>query len=116
VHHVPHRSNQILAGLVNLRGQLALCVSLHGLLGVDASRAPARLVVLHDRDRRETWAFPVDEVLGVERVSESQWRGIPSTLVNPAVGFSQAVLAWNGRSVGLLDEQRLFAAFRRFGQ
>src|SRR5208282_1093127 len=29
VHHVPHRSNQILAGLVNLRGQVELCVSLH---------------------------------------------------------------------------------------
>ncbi len=116
VHRVPHRSNQILAGLVNLRGQVELCVSLHGLLGADASAAPTRLVVLHDRDRRETWAFPVDEVLGVERISRSHRHGVPSTLVNPAVGFSQAVLAWNGRSVGLLDEQRIFAALRRLGQ
>jgi chemotaxis-related protein WspD len=116
VHRVPHRSNQILAGLVNLRGQLELCVSLHGLLGVDVPHAPARLVVLHDRDRRETWAFPVDEVLGIERISRGQWHTVPSTLVNPAVGFSQAVLAWNGQSVGLLDEQRVFAAVRRFGQ
>jgi chemotaxis-related protein WspD len=116
VHYVPHRSNQILAGLVNLRGKVELCVSLHGLLGVDASGAPARLVVLRDQDRGETWAFPVDEVLGIERISQSQWRSVPSTLVNPAVGFSQAILAWNGQSVGLLDEQRVLAAFRRFGQ
>ncbi|MGO9467617.1 MAG: chemotaxis protein CheW [Isosphaeraceae bacterium] len=116
VHRVPHRSNQILAGLVNLRGQVELCVSLHGLLGADASATPTRMVVLHDRDCRETWAFRVDEVLGVEYISRSDRHGVPSTLVNPAVGFSQAVLAWNGRSVGLLDEQRIFAALRRFGQ
>ena len=36
VHRVPHRSNRIFAGLVNLQGQAQLCVSLHGLLGVDA--------------------------------------------------------------------------------
>ncbi len=116
VHHVPHRTNQILAGLVNLRGQVELCVSLHGLVGADASAAPTRLVVLHDRDCRETWAFPVDEVLGVERIPRRHWHGVPSTLGNPAVGFSQAVLAWNDRSIGLLDEQRIFAALRRLGQ
>src|SRR5262249_23184497 len=35
IHRIPHRSGQVLAGLVNLRGQLQLCVLLHGLLGVD---------------------------------------------------------------------------------
>src|SRR5262245_17096595 len=34
VHRIPHRSSSILIGLVNLRGQLQLQVSLHGLLGV----------------------------------------------------------------------------------
>jgi hypothetical protein len=42
----------------------------------------------------------------------SQWRNVPSTLINPAVGFSQAVLSWNEQSVGLLDEQRVFAVIR----
>jgi chemotaxis-related protein WspD len=112
VHRVPHRSNSILAGLVNLRGQVQLCISLHGLLGVIAPASSSRLVVLRDPDRAETWAFAADEVLGVRRVSRSQWRSVPSTLINPAVGFSQAVLSWNGRSVGLLDEQRVFTALR----
>jgi chemotaxis-related protein WspD len=40
VHRIPHRSNAILIGLVNLRGQLQLCISLHGLLGVEASPGP----------------------------------------------------------------------------
>jgi chemotaxis-related protein WspD len=112
VHRVPHRSNSILAGLVNLQGQVQLCISLHGLLGVTAPASSSRLIVLRDPDRAETWAFAADEVLGVRRVSRSQWRSVPSTLINPAVGFSQAVLSWNGRSVGLLDEQRVFTALR----
>ena len=51
VHIVPHRTNEIFLGLVNLQGQVQLCVSLHGLLGVTAMSAPTRLVVLHDRTR-----------------------------------------------------------------
>ena len=34
VHTIPHRSNSVFAGMVNVRGQLLLCCSLHGLLGL----------------------------------------------------------------------------------
>jgi chemotaxis-related protein WspD len=112
VHRVPHRSGRVLAGLVNLQGQAQLCVSLHGLLGIEIPGPSPRLVVLRDRRRGETWAFGADEVTGVQRVPRAHWGAVPSTLANPAVGFSQAVLSWNGRTVGLLDEQRVFAALR----
>src|SRR5271170_7391320 len=39
VHRVPHRTNRVFSGLVSLRGQLQLCVTLHGLLDVDPSDA-----------------------------------------------------------------------------
>ena len=113
VHRIPHRSNSILTGLVNLQGQVQLCVSLHGLLGASAAPGPkTRLVVLRDRERGEVWAFAADEVVGVRRIPRIQWRTVPSTLLNPAVGFSQSVLSWNGHSIGLLDEQRVFTALR----
>jgi chemotaxis-related protein WspD len=115
VHRVPHRSNQIFVGLLNLHGQAQLCVSLHGLLGARASASSHRLIVLFDRSRAETWAFEADEVMGVQSVPRSQWRSVPSTLVNPAVGFSQAVVSWKGRSIGLLDDERVFAALRSLG-
>lgn len=35
IHTIPHRSNSVLAGLVNIRGELPLCVSLGGLLGIE---------------------------------------------------------------------------------
>jgi chemotaxis-related protein WspD len=111
VHRVPHRTSPVLTGIVSLQGQVQLCVSLHGLLGATATPASSsRLVVLRDGERAETWVFTADEVVGVRRVPRSRWRNVPSTLTNPAVGFSQVVLSWNGRSVGLLDEQRVFSA------
>ena len=112
VHIVPRRTNDVFLGLVNLRGQVQLCVSLHGLLNVSMISAPVRLIVLRDHTRAENWAFAVDEVLGVEHVSQSHWRSVPATLVNPTVGFSQAVLSWKERSIGLLDEERVFTALR----
>ncbi len=113
VHRVPHRSNAVFAGIVSLQGQVQLCVSLHGVLGATAVPGPScRLVVLRDAERAETWVFTADEVVGVRRIPRDQWRNVPSTLINPAVGFSQAVLSWNERSVGLLDEQRVFGAIR----
>jgi len=142
VHRIPHRSSAILIGLVNLRGQLQLCVSLHGLLGLESAQATpshfhshgsntetektaetgssatpgSRLIVLRNRERSESWIFAAEEVLGVHRIARSQMRSVSSTLANPEVSFSQAILSWEGRSVSFLDEQRVFAALRSIGQ
>ena len=120
VHRVPHRSNSVFTGLVSLRGQLQLCVSLHGLLDVArveseaGSTTFARLVVL--RASSETWAFEADEVAGVRRVPAEGLKKVPSTLANPAGSFGRAVFAWDeGRSVDVLDEPRVFAALRTMG-
>lgn len=112
IHRVPHRTNLVFLGLVNLQGQVQLCVSLHGLLGANTLPGAARLVVLRDRSRAENWAFTADEVLGIRHVSRGQWRSIPATLANPAIGYSQAVLSLRERSIGLLDEERVFTALR----
>jgi len=142
IHRIPHRSNAILIGLVNLRGQLQLCISLHGLLGLESPQpsssqfhshgsntetektaatgssptSGSRLIVLRNRERLESWIFEAEEVLGVHRLPRSQMRSVPSTLANPEVSFSQAILSWEDRSVSFLDEQRVFAALRGIGQ
>ena len=64
------------------------------------------------RHAAESWVFTAEEVLGVPRVPPKQWRSVPSTLADPTVSFSQAIFTWQGRSVGLLDEARVFAALR----
>lgn len=125
-HRIPHRSNDTLLGLVNLRGQLHLQVSLHGLLGVNDHATPPtpsptggkddkpRLVVI--RGDGETWVFEADQVLGVHRFAKSRLDNVPSTLANPAYSFSRAVIDWQGKSVGLLDDPRVFSALRGLGR
>jgi chemotaxis-related protein WspD len=112
---------------VNLRGQLQICVSLHELLGVDRlpddgkthaqsdkAGAQPRLIVIQKDS--ETWAFPADEVPGIHRLPRGGLRNVPATLANPATSFSQAVFTWRGRSIGYLDDQRVFAALRSLGK
>jgi chemotaxis-related protein WspD len=111
VHSVPHRTNDVFLGLVNVQGQVQLYVSLHGLLGLTDSSTPGRLVVLRGRARAESWVFAADEVHGVEHIARGQWRSVPATLVNPAVGFSEAVFSWKEHTIGLLDEARVVMAF-----
>jgi chemotaxis-related protein WspD len=121
VHRIPHRTNAVVAGLANLRGQLHLCASMHGLLDAAPARdGPAtvgripRMIVI--RQGNESWVFAADEVLGVPRVPPGRLRPVPSTLANPSVSFSRAIFDWQGHSVGLLDEDRVFDALRSLGR
>ena len=119
VHRVPHRTNAVFLGLINLRGQLHPCISLHGLLQVDAidptTNPPIAPRLILIRKDGETWAFAADEVAGVQHLAQPDLQNVPSTLSNPAGSFSRAVFAWGYRSVNVLDEPRLFVALRRMG-
>ena len=67
LHRLPHRSGGVLAGIVNIRGQLQLCASLHALIGIpgessaDADAAlgpaPARLLVVERPAAEATGPF-----------------------------------------------------------
>ena len=63
-HRIPHRSNNILSGLVNIRGELVLCISLTGLLGLrkHPETDTGRMIVAQFDEL--TVAFLVDQVDG----------------------------------------------------
>ncbi|QDU61833.1 CheW-like domain protein [Planctomycetes bacterium Pan216] len=122
-HRLPHRTNKVFKGLVNVNGELELYVSLHGLLEQsdensdqsvteeEGRRVYRRLVVIErDGDR---WAFPVDEVHGVRRFPKSQRKAVPVTVAKTGDTFTRTVVPWDDRDVGVLDEQRLFTALQR---
>ncbi len=111
-HRVPHRGG-LLAGLVNLRGELHLCVLLDQLLGIRSDRTQAagpeaagRLLVVVWRQQR--WVFPVDAVDQVHRFSRANLTPAPATVARSHHRLSQGVFPWDGRSIGLLDPERLF--------
>jgi len=116
VHRVPHRSDKTLVGLVNIRGQLQVCVSLCDLLGLEpppsaVTAVPvggplARLLVIERQSGGgvERWVFGVDEVAGVHRLARTALRAVPSTVGAAARRSTRALFDWQERTVGLLDE------------
>jgi chemotaxis-related protein WspD len=125
VHRVPYRAG-LLAGLVNIRGELHLCIHLAKLLGIaenslssvpephrtaDAPAAPKRYLVT--QREADCWVFPVDAVDRVCRISRSDLQAAPATVNRAASHLSSGMFSWEGRPVGLLDEARVFDTLRR---
>jgi chemotaxis-related protein WspD len=124
VHRVPHRAG-LLAGVVNIRGELHLCVHLSQLLGIalesdgaavpqnnGAAVSPSRRRLLVVRRDGDAWAFPVDEIDQVHRFSAAELAGAPATLARANQRLTQGVFAWRERSIGYLEDARLFQALR----
>ena len=133
IHTIPNRSNEVLVGLVSIRGELELCLSLGGLLGIamqyppniaksaatesshhrvaDRDRITARLMVVSRAGRR--WVFQVDEVEGVARFTPAELTNVPSTVSGSATSFAKGIFWRNERRIGFLDEVRLFETFER---
>lgn len=115
-HRIPHRGG-LLAGLVNVRGELHLCVRLDLLLGADAPRAdrapraarPRMIVVRTETDR---WAFAADDVDQVRRVAAADLIPTAPTLARATARMTRGVFHRDGRAIGLIDEVRLFDALR----
>jgi chemotaxis-related protein WspD len=120
VRHIPHRSSQILLGLVSVRGEIHLCVSLSNLLGIDKDegaeddqfrRASRRFCVVK-RDNI-SWVFPADEVHGLISYSGKDVEEIPSTVAKSFQKFTRGLLNTAGKKVGMLDETPVFDALSR---
>lgn len=113
IHAIPHRTNRVLRGLVTVRGQLRLAVSLHGLLDIEPDPADdgtdTRFLIL--QEGAEQWVCAAEEIVGIQRVARDALRGVPSTF--PRIGsHARAVFDWHDRTVGLLDPGPLFASLR----
>ena len=114
VHSLPHQANPAVLGLTNIRGALKICVSLARMLtpvqNEEAFAGLRLLVVTHDG---QTLAFPVNEVFGVHRYAADELQPAPTTVAQAGATFTHAVIAWNGKKVGLLDCGLLFYALNR---
>jgi len=122
IHSLPHHRDGIVAGIVNIRGELLLCVAFGALLGLGQElpperrngkrgRAPRLLVCSRDRSRL---AFQVNEVYGVLRYHKKDLRVIPGTLARETAGtFSKGILSWTDHSIGCLDEDLVYYALNR---
>lgn len=115
IHSIPHRENPVLRGLVNLRGQLRICVSLGQLLGidkadtitpVDATRIYNRMMNINNGT--DDFVFVVSEVKDTYRIELSMLNPAPATIQKAHNTFSLGMLNWNGHNVACLDSELLF--------
>src|SRR5260221_7164238 len=96
VHRVPLRSSAVLLGLVNVRGEIQLCISLAGLLGIEladdepAGNNSARRMIVADRGG-EIWAFPADRIHGTHPIQSNSLIATPSTVERAPSRFTRGV-------------------------
>jgi chemotaxis-related protein WspD len=120
IHAVPHRRNGVVLGLANIRGELLVCVSLHEALSLQAAKAGKRdqhhaaggrfMVIQREGNR---FVCPVDEVHGIQRFHRRQQMPVPATLAKATATYTLALLPWQQKTVGLLDDQLLFYTLGR---
>jgi chemotaxis-related protein WspD len=123
VHTLPHRNNGVVLGLVNVRGELLICVSLGRLLGLDPVRPKPdrqhdplqavyrRLLVIQGEGGR--LVFPVDEMHGVQRFPQRELQELPETVAKATAMYATAILPWRDRALGCLDAQLVLHTLNR---
>jgi chemotaxis-related protein WspD len=114
---LPHRRGGVIAGVVNIRGEILICVSLKRILGLGDTAAlepvqgdSARSRVLVVRCGGGRLAFPVDEVQHAHRYQPGELKPPPATVAKAEKVATRAILPWHGRSVGLLDPEAVLGA------
>ena len=120
IHTLPHRSNELFMGLVNIRGEILLCVSLNYMLDLKdrqhaANRvttvAAKRMIVLASEQNR--WVFTVDEVCGIHRFPSSELQTAPVVISKASEAYTKGVFRWQGHKVNYLDAELLFYTLNR---
>ena len=120
IHSLPHRRSGVVLGIVDVRGQLLVCVSLAEALGIEkgASSAPdgrqaTQTCILVTQLAHGNLAFPVEEVGAIHRYNPADLQPAPATLARARATHTRGVLRWQDKSVGCLDEDLLFTTLSR---
>jgi chemotaxis-related protein WspD len=119
VHSIPHRNDTLVRGLVSIRGELKICVSLGSLLQLDKQCEPhvtdheileRMLLIEHDR---QSYVFPVSEVEGTMRYADRQLASLPTTLAHGNNKLTTGIVYSHDRHIGILDHELLCYALAR---
>lgn len=118
IHSLPHRRRGVVLGLVNIRGELLICVSISRLLALEQIKSHSKSRTVFDRFLVTSWdggrfVFPVDEVHGIHRLNQDDLREPPSTIAHSSMTHTSSIFSWRDRTVGVLNANDLFAALNR---
>lgn len=118
IHSLPHRRSPVVLGLVNIRGELLICISLAHLLDWNPRRTAdeirrehRRLLVVHLDGSR--FALPADEISGPHRFHQRDLKVPPGTSGVVSGRLVQGILEWENMTVGCIHAERLFTDLNR---
>jgi chemotaxis-related protein WspD len=115
VHSLPHQRSSILKGLMNLRGQMSICVSLGQLLEIEKyqnknqdvrNRTYERIIAINHNN--SSFVFLVSEVKSTYRLHPNELKEPHSMLALAKGTFTKGILSWQGQDVAYLDAELLF--------
>ncbi len=115
VHRIPRRTNEVLRGVTNVRGDLQLTVSLRALLGLSERRDEAaslsrrvyRRMVQIEREGN-SFTFRVEEVYGVVHFETAQMQAVPVTVAKSLATYTRGLFSLRGQQIGWLDDELIF--------
>jgi len=118
IHSLPHRQNGVVLGLINVRGELLICVSLGRMLGIKDTQEQEAPRAAHQRLVVAEWqgsviTFPVDEIQGIHRYQPDELKPAPATVAQADSNFTSGLLALREKLVGCLDADLLFSTLNR---
>ncbi len=120
IHTLPHRNSELFMGLVNIRGEILMCVSLTHLLDLEdkanssdrvISVAAKRMIVVGSQENH--WVFIVDEVCGIHRFPLRELQNTPVVISKSTEAYTKGVIRWQGHKVNYLDSDLLFSTLNK---
>lgn len=130
IHRIPHQNSYLIRGLVNIRGELKICISIGSILCLERSTKYAskvqrnvyeRMIVVSHEEH--DFVFPVSEVVGIHRYHPQDVENIPTTVSKSKATYTSGIIVINDseadndngnkKKVAFLDHQLLFYFLER---
>ena len=120
LHSIPHRTDNVLKGFVNIHGITQMCISLSEFLELDkiekketdkSDKIFKRMIVMEWENDR--WAFTVDEISGIHVFQISRQKKVPETLAKASGNYAKSIFELDNKDVGYLDHELIFNSLKR---
>lgn len=121
IHSLPGKTNTLLKGLTNIRGELKIVFDIYSLLNVDKNetyieeknkKIYKRMCVFSVE--KEVWVFVADEILGIKKIQDSLINQVPVTVKKSSSNFMKGIIKRDDNTfIGVLDENKMFTSINK---
>lgn len=119
IYDIPHNKNKKIRGMVNIRGELIICMSLGNLLGVekpdevhaDEEHSINRLITIKEKNGQIV--FPVTEIDGIIHYDKAKLTPAPDTIRKSDMSFIEGMTIVKNKNIGCIDHVALMEKIER---